>query len=47
MNGPNSGGGYWSRYLARKDFDEDNLHLPKATPVPGRNIDMLYEIVGE
>ena len=30
----------------RKDFEENNLHLPKATPVPGRTTDMLCVIVG-
>ena len=30
----------------RKDFEENNLDLPKATPVPGRTTDMLHVIVG-
>ena len=47
MNGHNSDGINWSRSSIKKFLEENSLDLPKATPLPGRIIDMPYVLVGD
>ena len=47
MNGRNADGGNWSRTPMKKTLEENSLDLPKATPLPDRNIDMPYVLVGD
>ena len=47
MNGHSSDCGKWLRNLMKKALEENSLDLQKAAPLPGRNIDMPYVLVGD